>query len=142
MSSSPPQQPWQQVSELIQPALIRLLDQLRKQLETSPWQGRYETVELWPEGVDPAATPPQVLYLLHLTQGEKQIRVNLWELCFQICFCDYTPCLEQSGITDFQVGEVTTDSSLFTADGEIDWHRLDQKAQQGVAQVFRELPLD
>lgn len=144
MSSSPKleDQPWYQVSQLIQPALLRLLDQIRKQLETSAWKGSYQTIELWPEGIDPTTTPPQVLYMLTLTHGERQQRVNMWELCYQICFCDYVPCLESEGIADFQVGEVITDTSLFIGEDEIDWHRLDDKARRVVEQVFMKLPVD
>ncbi len=130
-------QPWRLASLLMQPALIRLFDQIRKQLEESDWQGSYETKELWPAGVDPSTTEPQVLYLLHLSQGEEKVRVNVWELCYQICFVDYIPNLERDDIADFQVGEVIADDSLLEADGEVDWNKLDCKAQQVVAQMLK-----
>ncbi|ATS18864.1 hypothetical protein BRW62_09030 [Parathermosynechococcus lividus PCC 6715] len=129
--------PWYAAAQLLQPALIRLLDHLRRQLETSGWQGEYETVEL-------PTSEPQVLYWLHLRRGDRHQRVNLWELCYEICFADYTPDLEYAGIHDFQVGEVTADMGLLDAAGEVDWHQLDQKAQRVVAAMFAglEYPLD
>ncbi|XFA73808.1 hypothetical protein RYO59_002062 [Thermosynechococcaceae cyanobacterium Okahandja] len=128
-----PEHPWYAAAQLLQPSLIRLLDHLRRQLETSGWQGEYETVEL------PSATgepEPQVLYWLHLRRGDRHQRLNLWELCYQICFADYYPQLDYAGIRDFQVGEVTADMALFDVAGEVDWHRLDQKAAKVVATVF------
>jgi hypothetical protein len=129
-------QPWQLASLLMQPALIRLFDQIRKQLEESDWKSSYETRELWPPGVDPTTTEPQVLYLLHLSRGEEKMRINVWELCYQICFVDYTPCLEREEVADFQVGEVVADASLLEADGEVDWNKLDRKAEQVVTQML------
>ncbi len=129
-------QPWQLTGLLMQPALIRLFDQIRKQLEDSDWKGTYETRELWPQGIDPSTTEPQVLYLLYLSHGEQKVCVNVWELCYQICFVDYTPCLSREDIADFQVGEVVADASLLEADGEVDWNKLDRKAQQVVAQML------
>lgn len=126
--------PWYAAAQLLQPALIRLLDHLRRQLAASAWQGEYETVEL------PCPTgEPQVLYWLHLRRGDRHQRINLWELCYEICFQDYTPELDYAGIHDFQVGEVTPDVSLLDAAGEVDWHRLDQKAARIVAKVFSRL---
>jgi hypothetical protein len=136
--------PWRQAALLMQPALLRLIDQLRKQLERSPWKGTYETQEIWPDGTMPQekekSEPPQILYLLHLSLGNQQVQVNLWELCYQICFADYTPQLAYSGINDFQVGDVQVDLDLLDGQGEIDWHRLDEKAQSVVKQVFDALP--
>jgi hypothetical protein len=143
---------WQQAALLFQPALIRLLDQIRNQLANSPWQGTYETRELWPAGApelpaEPDSTEaPQILYLLYLSQSDQNqsdqvtpVRVNIWELCYQICFQDYQPQIERETIADFQPGEVTTDTHLLDADGEVDWHRLDRKAEQVVAQLLQKL---
>jgi hypothetical protein len=142
-----PQQYWRQAALLFQPALIRLLDQIRNQLADSPWQGTYETRELWPAGAAelPAeldsTEAPQILYLLYLSQSDQTtpVRVNIWELCYQICFQDYQPQIERETIADFQPGEVTTDSDLLDIDGEVDWHRLDRKAEQVVAELLQKL---
>jgi hypothetical protein len=157
-----PERYWQEAAMLFQPALIRLLDQIRNQLAESTWKGTFETRELWPMGnpvlaVD-ADTPedespnppstnassaeaPQVLYLLNLTHPGQtaEVRVNIWELCYQICFQDYQPQIGRETIADFQPGEVTTDMGLFDADGEVDWHQLDHKAHQVVAQLLQEI---
>ncbi len=135
-ASMTPEHPWYAAAQLLQPALIRLVDHLRRALETSGWQGEYETVEV------PTATgeaEPQILYWLHLRRGDRHQRLNLWELCYEICFENYTPDLSYPGIHDFQVGEVTADMALFDATGEVDWQRLDQKAARVVATVFAAL---
>lgn len=111
-------QTWQAAEQLMQPALIRLLDNLRKALETADWTSSYETIKTWPQGVTEAektqweglvsqlrgATPeevdqleaaiallpqPQYTYWLRLVRGEEQRSFDLWQLCYQICFRDY-----------------------------------------------------
>ncbi len=37
-----------QVEQLMQPALIRVIDNIRKQLDVSDWQGSYEEELIWP----------------------------------------------------------------------------------------------
>lgn len=142
--------PWYQAAQLIQPALIRLLDQLRKALESSAWQGRYETVEVWPDQPDGGAksgdleaessVQPQVLYWLHLTRSPAELKINLWELCYQICFSHYEPDWHYPTVRDFQVGEVEVDTTLFEANGEVDWNSLDAKTEQIVRELFASLP--
>jgi len=136
--------PWYLAAQLVQPALIRLVDQLRQQLEGSAWKSSYETVEVWPESpqeaLDHAETEPQILYWLYLTPKNAPsethpITINLWELCYQICFENYTPVLDRQTIQDFQLGDVTVDQTLFDQEGEVDWHRLDTKAA-GVVQML------
>lgn len=169
-SASEPPAAWEQAALLMQPALIRLLDHLRKHLERSPWQGNYhyETVEVWPTGTSPEeqaevnqlhqrldqASPtesvdleqdlaklaePQMLYLLQLNHGNVQQQINLWELCYQVCFADYTPTLERSQIADFPLDEIQVDATLWDADAEIDWERLDHKVGSIVDQLFAHL---
>lgn len=154
----------------MQPALIRLLDHLRKHLERAPWQGNYhyETVEVWPVGTSleeqaqvnqlhqqldtaaPAAmaaieqdladlAQPQMLYLLHLHHGHCQRQINLWELCYQICFADYEPVLERSHIADFPLDQIEVDPTLFDAEAEIDWDQLDHKVGRIVNHLFAQL---
>lgn len=160
------QNPWYQAAQLIQPALIRLLDQLRKALESSPWQGSYETVEVWPKNghsdghstdvsnIDISSTDesnidesnteakdqPQILYWLHLKRSPDELKINLWELCYQICFSHYEPDWQRVDIRDFQVGEVDVDASLFDGTGEVDWNRLDAKTERIVKALFAALP--
>ena len=162
---------WHQAEQLMQPAFIRLIDNLRKQLEQSPWKGTYEDVPIWAEDVSddiklqvtqlqaklqsasaedsiaiefalaqlPSAHPG---YHLHLEQANQRVSVDLWNLCFQICFKDYDAA---SGMTH-ALGEtsssqtVSIDTDLFDETGAVDWNRLDRKTQQIVEQVFGTLP--
>ncbi|AFY62174.1 hypothetical protein [Synechococcus sp. PCC 6312] len=133
--------PWYLAAQLVQPALIRLVDQLRQQLTDTAWKSSYETVEVWPENPpghqDPAETEPQILYWLYLNPKDapsetQPIQINLWELCYQICFESYTPVLDRPTIQDFQLGDVAVDRTLFDDDGEVDWNRLDTKAAEVV----------
>jgi len=150
----------EQVELLMQPAFIRLIDNIRKQLEQSQWKGTYQTIENWPEGTTPEiqakvnqlqeqldrATPaqsveltqalaelpqPEISYQLSLKKQEHQFEVNIWDLCYQICFCDFPAIAEDN---------TQVDNSLIDLDGEVDWNHLDFKARQVVEQLFHNLP--
>jgi hypothetical protein len=155
---------WQQAELLMQPAFIRVIDHIGKQLEGSDWQGKYEDVMVWPEGTTDetkdtvtqlvqrleTASPSQVVEieqtLIHLPtpqleyhlclqhQGVPEVKVNLWELCYQICFRDYDPAQ-----TAINYG-VIIDTRLIDETGDIDWQCLDLKAGQLVEQIFANLP--
>ena len=161
---------WQQAEQLMQPAFIRLVDNLRKQLEQSTWKGTYEEVQVWAEDVSEAVKSevvqlqaalktasveeaiaiesaltqlpsPYPGYHLHLQQQEHRITVDLWNLCYQICFQNY----DAASGTSHAPGEssdrcVKIDDKLFDDVGDVDWHRLDQKTQQLVEQTFAGLP--
>ncbi|MBW4691383.1 MAG: hypothetical protein KME27_06400 [Lyngbya sp. HA4199-MV5] len=161
---------WQQAEQLMQPAFIRLVDQLRKQLDQSAWKGTYEDVPVWsdavsaddrarvtqlqtelktasPEDIDAieaalAQLPsPHPGYLLHLQQNEQTITVDLWNLCYEICFQNYDTASGTShALTQGNSQGVKIDTTLFDEAGEVDWNRLDRKAQQVVEQVFAGLP--
>ena len=164
---------WQQAEQLMQPAFIRLVDNLRKQLdEATTWRGTYEDVPIWPDGVSEdvkaqvlelqaqlkTATPteaaaiestlsdlpaPNPGYWLRLAQNDQQVRIDLWELCYRICFRDYDPATGTSrsrGFGQAQSQGVEVDRSLLDEFGEVDWNRLDDKTQRLVAQVFAGLP--
>jgi hypothetical protein len=156
---------WQQAELLMQPVFIRLLDNLRKQMEDSSWQGTYQNVMIWADDVpmdvreqvialkqqletaDPSAAEgiaqqlkhlpePSLGYKLHLKQDDQEVILDLWELCYQICFRNFSP--------PFQVAEdipVEIDTTLMEADtGEVDWTKIDAKASQLVRQIFANLP--
>lgn len=156
---------WQLAELLMQPALIRLIDNLRKQLERSEWTGTYRTVEHWPEGttaevrakvtqlqqeLEVATTKqivelnqtlsglpqPELIHLLSLKKQDRQLEVNVWDLCYQICFDHYDSTSER--LTE----ESQVDDSLIDPAGEVDWHRLDSKARQVVEQLFKRLSPD
>jgi hypothetical protein len=161
---------WQQAELLMQPAFIRLIANLEKQLENSNWRGDYKDVQVWAEDIsdDTKATVMQLRseldgaterqaeaieqqlsqlpapfpgYWLYLSRGDHQATVDLWDLCYQICFQNYDSLHGTSHAADEPIGDsVAIDVSLFDETGEVDWHRLDDKTCQTVQQVFATLP--
>lgn len=156
---------WKQAELLMQPAFIRVIDNIRKQLEQSTWKGTYEDVQLWSEEAteetrarvlqlqeelrlapsDRAAEIQEQLsqlpypypgYLLHLQRQDQQVSIDLWKLCYQICFNNYDPSIEGSGQE-----AVAIDLSLIDEEtGEVDWQELDNKAKQLIERIFNYLP--
>ena len=161
---------WQQAEKLMQPAFIRLVDNLRKQLEASTWKGTYEDVQVWSEEVSAAVQSevaqlqtalqtasaedsiaikaalanlpsPYPGYHLHLEQEEHRVTVDLWNLCYQICFQNYDAASGQHALEDCSSDRgVKIDGALFDDANEVDWHRLDQKTRQLVERTFATLP--
>lgn len=121
---------WEQAQLLMQPAFIRVVDNIRKQLEESNWQGTYQEIET-----------PYPGYLLCLSDRDRSIKIDLWDLCFQICFLDYN-CAERETIDETSQAsqEIDIDTSLIDETGDVDWHRLETKTQQLVQEVFANLP--
>lgn len=141
---------------LMQPALIRIIDNIRKQLEVCDWTGAYRDDMRWPAGVTAeqkqqylalqdrleTATPeehdqiqvklaqipsPEHLYTLCLTKQDQRQDIDVWQLCYRLC-----------NAADTSEGPITIDRSLLNLDlGEVDWIALDQKAQQLVEQAFQ-----
>lgn len=154
---------WQQAELLMQPALIRVIDNIRKNLERSPWRGDYEDVQRWPSHTPPevqgqvialqheletAAPERSILiqqtldhlprpypgYELKLTQGDREVRLDIWNLCYQVCFMNYE-------VNHPDRPAVVIDTSLINfEDQEVDWKRLDDKAKQLVDAAFSNLP--
>lgn len=123
-------QDWEQAELLMQPALIRVVDNLGKQLEASEWQGTYQEV-----------SSPYPGHQLCLSRHEQILTLDLWDLCFQVCFLDYHPQPWISENNDHQREfTVTIDSSLFNQEGEVDWNQLDHKTQVIVGKLFASLP--
>lgn len=149
----------QLADQLMQPALIRIIDNLRKQLEASDWQGTYQETQLWPESTRPetlqrfkelqsqlgTATPeeadqiraeltqlPQPFpgYELHLSKGDRETVVDIWQLCYCVCFQQY-PVAE---------GPVSIDPSIIDTEiNDVDWLVLDTKAKSIVTEIFTQL---
>lgn len=149
----------QLADQLLQPALIRIIDNIRKQLETSDWQGTYQETQIWPEGTQEStlqrfkelqaqlsqATPaaadvirleltqlPQPFpgYELHLTKAEQACMVDVWHLCYCVCFQAYP-------VND---GPVHIDESIIDQElNDVDWLVLDNKAKAIVEDVFNQL---
>ena len=120
---------WEQAQLLMQPALIRVLDNIRKQLEVSSWRGSYQEV-----------TEPIPGYLLCLTKDSKKIEVDIWQLCYQVCFQEYTPTpWHIFSEAEQRTQEIDIDERLIDETGDIDWQLIEAKAQQAVRQVFDNL---
>jgi hypothetical protein len=150
---------WQQAEILMQPAFIRVVDNIRKHLDTSSWKGTYHDVLIWPPSTTDevkarvikllqdmeTATPEQLAdiranldglpmphpgYHLRLQRQEQEVNVDLWDLCYQVCFLNYSP----------ENASVDIDRSLLDEFGEVDWQHLETKTKQLVKQVFDSLP--
>ncbi|MEL6902741.1 MAG: hypothetical protein AAFP07_17505 [Cyanobacteria bacterium J06606_4] len=144
-----------EMEQLMQPALIRVIDNIRKQLEDSSWQGTYEEDLIWPDGTTSAqkqeyatlqnslhGLPPEEhdrvaalmsnlpqptpLYTLRLTKaGREDKTVDIWRLCYRICAKSYAP-----GVA------IEADSALFDEQGEVDWRSLDDKTKKLIDDIF------
>lgn len=114
---------WQQAEILMQPTLIRTIDNLRKHLEESTWKGTYREIQ-----------QPYPGYELDLECGDRKETIDIWELCYQICFQNYQPTHAPQ-----ESYEVDIDTTLFDENGEVDWIRLDAKAQEIIKEIFDNL---
>lgn len=133
--------------QLMQPVLIRVIDNLRKHMENQGISGTYHQDLLWPQGTteaqrqqvtalqaqletatetavagiehDLAQLPrPFPAYRLELSLPSGPLVVDVWDLCCQVCFQQYDPAVP-----------VTVDLTLVDDDGDIDWVALDAKAK-------------
>ncbi len=118
---------WEQAELLMQPIFIRVLDNLRKQLENCPWQSTYKEITL-----------PVPGYLLCLTKDDRSLEIDLWNICYWICFNNYYPT--HLFDEDTEAYEVEIDTRLLDETGEVDWHSIESKTQQIIQQIFDNLP--
>jgi hypothetical protein len=116
---------WQQAEFLMQPIYIRIIDCIRQQSEISTWKVSYEEVR----------DPHPINYLCLESQG-RQLKYDIWDLCYQVCFLNYDG--SHSEVESLFV-EVDT-SPLDLETGHIDWQCLDNKAKDVVTRVFNNLP--
>lgn len=155
---------WQQAELLMQPAFIRVIDHIRKQLDESAWKASYQNVLIWPtgttdetkaivtqllqrlEGASPeelaeieqdltGLSTPHPGYQMSLQHQDQHFSVDLWELCYQVCFRNYNSLVDESANR-----EVEIDTSLIDESGDVDWQRLDAKAGKLVERLFANLP--
>jgi hypothetical protein len=123
---------WEQAQLLMQPVFIRVIDNLRKQLDESLWTGIYQETD-----------NPYPGYELYLTYQDRSFTVNLWDLCFQVCFLEYYPAYRQKSEEEISVTQdqdVEIDPSLIDEMGEVDWQRLETKSQRLIKEFFANLP--
>lgn len=118
-------QAWEQTQILMQPTYIRVVDNLRKALEDSAWRESYQEVQT-----------PIPGYELCLSSQDQKIKINLWELCFEVCFQDYQ---RGSVPLDSELNVEVDTSLLDTETGEVNWEKLDAKARQRVEALFKSL---
>jgi hypothetical protein len=116
---------WNQAELLMQPAFLRVIDNIRKQLETSDWKGTYQDIQ-----------SPIPGYQLCLQRQDATVNVDIWELCYQVCFRNY-----QLNSTETESQTVEIDTNLLDETGDVDWQCLEAKTRQLVQQVFADLPL-
>ena len=153
---------WQKAEQLLQPAFIRLLDNFRKSLESSDWESHYEDIATWPEDVTEeqkqqyeelieklehakpsevaeienllAQIPePAMAYELQLSQGDRIMKFDMWQLCYQVCFSNYVPGMPG------QTQPVVIEEGLINPEGEVDWPALDHKVKEVVERLIENL---
>ncbi|MEL4897045.1 hypothetical protein [Crocosphaera sp. Alani8] len=113
---------WEKAEILMQPAFIRVMDNLRKQLEKSNLVAKYEEVQ-----------EPLPGYHLILTQEEKSITISIWEICFQVCFIDY----QLSSVNSSESSVIVEiDENLFDEVPEINWQNLERKTQKVIENLI------
>jgi hypothetical protein len=142
---------------LMQPTLIRVIDNLRKHIETTDWQSTYVERLLWPASATEAekqqvqaiassletASPEQAkqlrqqlstlpspvpAYQLQLTRNGNTQVLDVWQLCFQVCFVDYAADIPAQ-----------VDRTLLDIDNEVNWVTLDAKAKQRADAALQQL---
>jgi len=120
---------WEQAQVLMQPALLRVVDNIRKELDDSDWKGKYKEV-----------TAPIPGYHLCLIRSDHQVEIDVWDLCYKVCFKKYEPAQHIFSHEDETPYPVEIDTRLIDSLGEIDWQLLESKAQQSVRKIFSTLP--
>jgi hypothetical protein len=149
---------WELADRLMQPALIRTIDNIRKQLEASTWKGEYREYPIWPNDVseeiraqvvllqqelktasleqvdaieDALAKMPMPMqgYELCLQKNDQEVIVDIWELCYRICFSNMDAIL--TGDT------VVVDLNLLEEDTQdVDWTKLEEKTKAVIGKLF------
>ncbi|MCG9892668.1 MAG: hypothetical protein MH252_16545 [Thermosynechococcaceae cyanobacterium MS004] len=129
-----------ETSPEVQAEVLYLLDELEAAAESDR-----------PALEDQLAALPQPIsvYLLHLTKGEPAKgepakgepahTLNLWELCYQICFLDYAPQINRTTFAEVPLDTATADHTLLDEASEVDWTKLDLKAAAVVQEAFTAL---
>lgn len=153
---------WEKTNTLMQPAFIRLLDNIRKLTdELSTWKTSYQETLVWDadiseeergrigllqqelksttdndraydiEEILETLPKPYPAYEWKLERGEELVTIDVWELCYKICFTsDYDPRINSPA---------RVDNTLFDGD-EVDWTILDEKAKRLVTEILSQLP--
>ncbi|MBE9146384.1 hypothetical protein [Planktothrix mougeotii] len=115
---------WQQAELLMQPAFIRLLDNIRKQLDESIWTGTYQEIQ-----------DPFPGYRLDLEHNGQKVSIDIWELCYQICFQNYRPTHATQESLEVEIDTTLIDQET----GDVDWQKLEDKTRQIIEDLFARL---
>ncbi|CAD5933104.1 hypothetical protein PCC9214_01418 [Planktothrix tepida] len=115
---------WQQAELLMQPAFIRLLDNIRKQLDESIWTGTYQEIQ-----------DPFPGYRLDLEHNGQKVSIDIWELCYQICFQNYRPTHAAQESLEVEIDTTLIDQET----GDVDWQKLEDKTRQIIEDLFARL---
>jgi hypothetical protein len=76
-----------------------------------------------------------------LQRQQQSIEVDIWGLCYRVCFREYQPPSQNLFSDDDDTSyEVEIDTRLLDETGEIDWQLIESKAQQLVKELFSNLP--
>jgi hypothetical protein len=120
---------WETAELLMQPILLRVVDNIRKQLENSQWTGTYQEIQ-----------SPIPGHQLCLTYEENSLKIDLWNLCFRVCFANYNPSYFTFAEGENNTQEVYIETKLIDQHGELDWIFLEEKTQQVIQNLFNNLP--
>ncbi|MEL6555005.1 MAG: hypothetical protein AAFQ63_16295 [Cyanobacteria bacterium J06621_11] len=153
------------IDQLMQPALIRVIDNIRKQLDQVSWKGGYEEKLIWPEGTTPEqqqeyaalqkvlhGVPPEEhdrvaalmsklpqpspIYTLRLKKDNHDDQtVDIWALCYRVCTVTSEIATDETNSAE----QLKADEHLFDESGEVDWRMLDDKTKQLVEGIFEQL---
>ncbi|ACB53420.1 unknown [Crocosphaera subtropica ATCC 51142] len=117
---------WDKAEILMQPTFIRVMDNLRKQLEKSSLVATYEEIQ-----------EPLPGYQLILTQENNSVTISIWDICFKVCFTDYELLSNESSPDSIMV---EIDENLFHEKGVINWDSLEEKTQKTIQNIIDNFP--
>jgi len=126
---------YEQAQLLMQPIFIRIIDNIRKQLDNSTWKGTYQEL-----------SEPFPQYQLLLTKNDQTITLDIWELCYQICFINFNSKVmelqqhiaERNGSKIEEIQEVEIDLNLIY-DNQVNWLKIEEKTSDLINQIFKNI---
>lgn len=152
-----------QAERLMQPSLLRLLDQLRRQAAAAHWSHQFETLQIWADSVPEAMQQqwqalgdrletssdetevaelqqqlaqlpqPTYAYQLRLQKGDRAASVDLWELCYHTCFTNHQAEIDY---------EPQLRPHLLDEAGDVNWDQLDLQAAHVIEDLITSLEQD
>lgn len=117
---------WEKAEILMQPTFIRVMDNLRKQIEKSNLKATYEEIK-----------EPFPGYQLILTYEDNSVTISIWDICFKVCFINYD-LLSNKSSQDSMMVEI--DGNLFDEEQNINWQQLEIKTQEIIQTIIDNFP--